>query len=310
MAAIDVWTIERGPEWPPGLGCLDHAVEGGNAAAAGGAPQRLHGLGRRGLVATLEPQAAVTIVGARRCTEEGERIAEEMASALAAAGLVVISGMAFGIDSAAHRGALAAKGPTVAVLAGGPDVPYPPSARRLYARILSEGGAVISEMEPGRRAERWGFPARNRIMAALSTITVVVEAANPSGSRITADKALELGREVGAVPGSIFAPLSRGPHELIRDGAHLIRGAQDVLDLVLGVGVRDAMRIGPPVDPTLALVLEGVGPTGSSSERLAAGLEISASSVAVALSRLELLGYLRSHAGTVVRTGLEPPPAP
>lgn len=267
----------------------------------------LYGCGARDLVGGLDAGAAVTIVGARRSSGEGGAIAEQLAASLAAAGLVVVSGMAFGIDSAAHRGALAVGGRTVAVLAGGPDVPYPPSARSLYRRILSGGGAVVSEAASGRRPERWAFPARNRIMAALSAVTVVVEATDPSGSRITADRALELGREVGAVPGPIGSPLSAGPHALIRDGAFLVRGAQDVLDVALGVGVGDARRIGPGLDASLAAVLEAVGTTGAGSERVAASARLEAAEVAAALARLELMGYLRFDTGRFIRTGLEPP---
>jgi DNA processing protein len=215
--------------------------------------------------------------------------------------------MAFGIDTAAHRGALEAGGPTVAVLAGGADVAYPPSARSLHARILCEGGAAISEAPFGARPARWHFPARNRIMAAISAMTIVVEATERSGSRITADRALELGRIVGAVPGPVHSRLSAGPHALLGDGAHVVTGAQDVLDLVLGVGAVRARRQGPKLDPAGEALLAAVRPEGSSGEALAASVALSPSDVAVALARLELLGYLRAEAGRYTRTGLEAP---
>lgn len=249
----------------------------------------------------------MTIVGARRCTPYGRAVAVELAGSLAAAGLVVISGMAYGIDSQAHHGALEAGGLTIAVLAGGPDVPYPPSARKLHARVLRAGGAVVSESPPGHRPARWQFPARNRIMAALAAMTVVVEATERSGSRITARYGLGLGRAVGAVPGPIHSPLSAGPHALVRDGGVLVTGAQDVLDCVLGVGAASARRLGPPLDGALAEVLELVEPQGTSCEAVAARSPLAAAQVAVSLSRLELLGYLRSDAGRFARTGLEPP---
>ena len=308
MAATETWAIVRGEVgWPGGLADLDGLVEAGTARASTGAPARLYGCGAKALVSDLDPEGAVTIVGARRATREGAACAEQLASALAAAGLVIVSGMAFGIDSAAHRGALAAGGATIAVLAGGPDIPYPPSARELHRRILESGGATVAEAPPGHRPERWAFPARNRIMAALSAITLVVEATEPSGTRITADRAIELGREVGAVPGPVSSPLKAGPHALIRDGAFLVRGAQDVLDVALGVGAAEARRIGTALEPALSQTLALVGAAGAGSETVAARSDLEAGAVAVALARLELLGYLRFDSGRFVRTGLEPP---
>jgi DNA processing protein len=289
---------------------LDRAVREGLAPRAEAAPQMLRGCGSMRLVAGLGVRDAVTIVGARRCTPYGRRIAEELAGSLAAAGLVVVSGMAFGIDAAAHRGALEAGGPTVAVLAGGADVPYPPSARRLHRRILACGGAVVSEVPFGERPARWGFPARNRIMAALGAMTVVVEARVRSGSRLTADKALALGRDVGAVPGPVHSALSAGPHALVGDGGLLVSSAQDVLDRVLGVGAVTARRVGPALDGAAAEVLAMVGAEGASADAVAAAASLPASGVSVALARLELLGYLRADGGRYARTGLTPPSAP
>jgi len=295
------WTLERGaPGFPPGLADLDR-VDGLES------PRRLHGRGARSLVAGLEPAAAVTIVGARRCTGYGRSVAAELAGSLAEAGLVVVSGMAFGVDSAAHEGALAAAGSTVAVLACGPDRAYPPSARSLYRRILESGGAVVSESPPGYEPGRWDFPRRNRLMAALAAMTVVVEATEPSGSRITAERAMELGRDVGAVPGPIGSRLSAGPHSLLREGAHFVGGAQDVLDRVLGVGAATATRVGPSLDAEGTALLGLVEGEGAGLERLTAASGMPAAAAAVALARLELLGYLRVDRGRYVRTGLSPP---
>ena len=178
----------------------------------------------------------MTIVGARRATSYGREIARELGRELAAAGMVVVSGLAFGIDGCAHRGALDA-GRTIAVLGCGPDVAYPASHRTLWRRIC-EAGLVISELPPGATPWRWTFPARNRIMAALAGMTVVVEAATRSGSLITTDLAADLGRDLGAVPGPVTSRASAGPNALLASGAHVIRDAQDVLDAMLGPGRR------------------------------------------------------------------------
>jgi DNA processing protein len=159
------------------------------------APWALIGRGDPALLDRLEPEAAVTVVGARRASTYGREIARELGRELTAAGLLVISGLAFGIDACAHRGALAV-GTTVAVLGCGADVPYPASHSSLWRRIC-EGGLVLSELPPGTGAWRWCFPARNRIMAALAGMTIVVEAAQRSGSLITADLAADLGRDLG-----------------------------------------------------------------------------------------------------------------
>lgn len=304
----DGWEIvRRSPGYPPGLLDLDHGSAEAPATRRSGAPPALRGCGSRELVEGLATGDAVTIVGARRSSGYGRAIAFELAGSVAAAGLVVVSGMAFGIDTAAHHGALEAAGPTVAVLAGGADMAYPPSARSLHARILREGGAAISEAAFGARPARWHFPARNRIMAAISAMTIVVEATERSGSRITADRALELGRIVGAVPGPVHSRLSAGPHALLGDGAHVVTGAQDVLDLVLGVGAVTVRRQGPKLDSESAALLSAVGPEGSSGEALAASTALPPADVAVALARLELQGYVRAEAGRYTRTGLEAP---
>lgn len=177
---------------------------------------------------------AVAIVGSRRPTPYGLAVAEKLASELAQAGVVVVSGMARGIDSSAHRGVLDAGGLTVAVLGCGVDVVYPRENRRLMEEIIA-GGTVISEYPLGSTPEPWHFPVRNRIISGISKAVVVVEAGERSGALITADCALEQGRDVLAVPGNISSPSSRGPNRLIKQGARLIEDADDIFEEI-GVG--------------------------------------------------------------------------
>jgi len=210
------------------------------------APWALIGRGDPALLDRLEPDATVTVVGARRASTYGREIARELGRELTAAGLLVVSGLAFGIDACAHRGALEA-GTTVAVLGCGADVAYPASHRSLWRRI-GECGLVLSELPPGTGAWRWTFPARNRIMAALAGMTVVVEAAQRSGSLITADLAADLGRDLGAVPGPVNSRASAGANDLLAGGACLVRDAQDVLDAMLGPGAGRIKRAEDP-DP-------------------------------------------------------------
>ena len=273
------------------------------------APAVLFGLGERSALEGLDPDATVTIVGSRRATPYGLDVARSLARMLAGAGITIVSGMAFGIDAAAHEGALDGEGRTLAVLAGGPDVPYPASKRALHRRILATGGAVVAERAPGTRPEKWGFPARNRIMAALAGMTVVVEAAEPSGSLITAREAIDLHRNVGAVPGPITARVSAGTHGLIRDGAALIRDAQDVLDEMLGVGQTRVEAFGPRLDADLDAALRLVEAGNDTVDLLAGASGGEPRACAVAMARLELLGYVSGSAsGTYARTALAVPP--
>ena len=186
----------------------------------------------------------VAIVGARRCSQLGKDVAEDLGRALVASGLGVVSGAAHGIDTAAHRGALDAAGRTVAVLGSGIDVPYPAGNRRLLEEI-SAHGTVVSEYPPSVPAEPQRFPARNRIVVALARALVVVEGAGRSGSRISVEHALDIGRDVFAVPGPVNSPLAETPLELIRDGATLIRGADDLLH---DLGVDPVAPPPPPPD--------------------------------------------------------------
>ena len=178
-------------------------------------------------------------MGTRRASADGLEVARALGRGLAAAGVTVVSGMALGVDSAAHAGALESSGRTVAVLAGGADVPYPPSKARLH-QLIAERGCVVGELPPGFVAMRWCFPARNRIIAALAHMTIVVEAARRSGSLITAEIAADIGRDVGAVPGPVTAWRSAGTNALLRDGATVIRDAADALDVAVGVDRHEA----------------------------------------------------------------------
>jgi DNA processing protein len=241
----------------------------------------------------LTPRIAV--VGARRCSALGRDVAIDVGAGIAAAGATVVSGAAAGIDSASHEGALRALGATVAVLGCGIDVAYPPRNARLIARI-AQSGAVVSEYPPGVRAMPFRFPARNRIVVGLSEALVVVEGAEGSGSLISVEHALDLGRRVFAVPGPVTSPLSTAPLRLIREGATMIRGPEDLLhDLAFDHVVisRPAPRGLVGVDR--AVFDEVVGPTLPAT--IAAGLRVSVPEVVAALMRLELAGLVRNMGG-------------
>jgi DNA processing protein len=276
----------------------------------GDAPRVLFGRGRPATLSELGRDGAITIVGLRRASRYGREIARELAGELASAGYTVVSGMALGIDSAAQQGALDAGGQTIAVLGCGVDIPYPPRHTGLYRQIV-ERGLVIGELPPGTPPRRWTFPARNRIMAALGTMTVVVEARERSGSLITAEMAESLNRDVGAVPGRVGTSPADGTNGLIHDGAHLIRGAQDVLDAVLGPGAerRPVPRaVGPALEDRLAGILDLIERGPGTADGLARASRLDPGSLATALLRLELAGYVRRHGdGRYERTSLGAP---
>lgn len=294
LAAAHCWACCRHDELYP-VGLRD----------AADAPWALIGRGDPALIRRLEPIEAVTVVGARRATSYGRQVARELGRDLATAGMVVVSGLAFGIDACAHRGAVEA-GLTVAVLGSGADVAYPASHRSLW-RQIGERGLVLSELPPGTGAWRWSFPARNRIMAALAGMTVVVEAARRSGSLITADLAADLGRDLGAVPGPVNSRASGGANDLLAGGACVVRDAQDVLDAMLGPGVRASGRLGPSLDPGLARTLAAVEAGAETCDAVAAQLDVSGAEAAASLATLEALGYLScSLVGVYARTMLRP----
>ncbi|MDA0185493.1 DNA-processing protein DprA [Solirubrobacter phytolaccae] len=238
----------------------------------------------------------VGVVGARRASAYGLDVARVLGRGLSAADVTVISGLALGIDSAAHAGALEGHGRTVGVLAGSANVAYPTRGHRLHAAV-AERGAVISELPPGASAHRWCFVARNRIIAALSAATVVVQATERSGSLTTADFANELGRAVGAVPGQVTTRLSGGTHSLILAGAPLIRHTADVLELLAGAtgrvfGEADTRAPTPPLEPRLALLLSAIEQGHGTLSELAETAEEARFALS-GLGELERLGLVR-----------------
>lgn len=259
-----------------------------------------------------EDARAVAVVGSRRASPTGLEVARTLGHELAAAGVTVVSGLARGIDQAAHLGALEAGGRTIAVLGSGVLNPWPPNNRALAERIV-DSGALLSELPPDANPERHTFPQRNRTVAGLSVGVVVVEAGPRSGALITADLALQSGRELLAVPGSVLEPLARGPNRLIREGAHVVEHAGDVLDVLFGVrapdpdaaatgeGTEDEGTRGPrPVSPRDAQAppLERVaaaldGRTARSLEALVQATGLPSDRVMVALGSLELAGRAR-----------------
>lgn len=201
-------------------------------------------------------QDCVAIIGSRDCTDEGRHHAFDLARGLAQAGVVVISGLALGIDAAAHEGALAGRGRTLAVLASAVDTPSPTRNHGLAGRIHDSGGWLVSERPPRAAVRPAEFPRRNRIVAALSKLVIVVEAGLPSGTLSTAEQALQLGTEVGAVPGPVHSPASRGVNRLIAAGAQVITGVDDVLSLV-GRPPRKTETLGDPDEEAVLRAVPG-----------------------------------------------------
>jgi len=238
-------------------------------------------------------EPAVAVVGARACSPYGRRVARSLARELAAAGLVVVSGMARGIDGEAHRGALESSGRTVAVLGCGIDRDYP-AAHAELARRIAENGLIVSEYEPGVEPAPWRFPARNRIIAGLCSSTLVVEARERSGALITADFALEEGRDVLAVPGEITSSLSAGTNALIKLGAAPVAAASDVLELYeLGSARPTLIAIGPEAESLLARLRE----SALTADELARAVSLEPGASAAALIELELAGRVTIEDG-------------
>lgn len=244
----------------------------------------------RGLVSLLSARS-VALVGARAATVTGRETAGRLAARLSQAGLVIVSGLARGIDRAAHEGALDAGGYTLALQACGPDQVYPASHRKLAARIAGNG-AVVSELPLGAPPRASHFPLRNRLISALSEAVIVVEARVRSGSLLTARHAADQGVEVFAVPGPIDAPTSRGPHQLLREGAGLVEGAADIL---LALGLPAAAREQTPTLRTAETgperrILASLARCPSSREQLARTLRVGLPELAGPLLELELSG--------------------
>jgi DNA processing protein len=250
----------------------------------------LRGVAEPGLLA----RPAVAIVGARSCSPYGAQVARSLARELAGVGLVVVSGMARGVDGQAHRGALEATGATVAVLGCGVDRDYPAAHASLAAEIAATG-LVVSEYAPGVEPAPWRFPARNRIIAGLAAATVVVEAREASGALITADLALEEGREVFAVPGEITSALSAGSNALLRLGATPLTSAADVLE---SFGLAAPAPVEPVVSAGAAEVLARLRDAAAGADELARATGLDAGAVSVALTELELAGLVAGAEGT------------
>ena len=259
-----------------------------------------------------EVDAAVAVVGARSCSAYGREVAETIGRGLASYGVSVVSGAALGVDAAAHRGALSVQGSTIAILGSGIDVAYPSANRGLLTEIVHVG-TVVSEYPPGVPARPRRFPARNRLIASLSRAVVVVEGGAGSGSLITAEFAVDLNREVFAVPGPVTSPLSAVPHELLRDGATLIRGAEDVLeDLRIGrlPGGSDHLAAPDGLSAEERRVLEGVVGEPVTAEAVASRAALPISTALSVLMSLEVRGLVRGIAGRYQRTGVAAGEAP
>jgi DNA processing protein len=262
-----------------------------------------------GNAAALERTEAVAIVGARRGTSYGLEVSRSLGRGLTAAGVSVVSGMAIGVDSAAHSGALEAAGAApVAVLAGGADVAYPASRRLLHAELIRRG-CVVSELPPRFTAFRWCFVARNRLIAGLAALTVVVEATERSGSLTTADFAQQLGRPVGAVPGPVTSRFSAGTNSLLAAGAAVVRDKRDVLDQLLGPSDRrtDAEPPPPavPLEPRLRRLLDAIERGRGSLAELTSDPDATRR-VLQGLTELELRGLVRREFGGRYVRALEP----
>ena len=256
----------------------------------------------------LAARPSVAVVGTRAMSAYGARTARRLSAALAEAGVLVVSGMARGIDGVAHEAALAAAAPTVGVLGTGVDVAYPAAHRALHRRIAA-AGALVSEQLPGAAATAGAFPRRNRIIAALADLTLVVEAGHRSGALITAAVALELGRPVAAVPGPIDVAAAAGTNTLLRDGAHLIAEPDDLLALLAlaaprPAGARTAGAVGrralptaaadPPetLDPDQLVVWRALAEPAGDPDVLAGRAGLPARRCAAALSLLEVAGHV------------------
>ena len=290
LAAINARLIARcEPEYPLALAALDDG------------PPVLTVRGRIDLLTTR----CIAVVGARNASANGVRFAQQMAADLGQAGLTVVSGLARGIDAAAHRGSLTTG--TIAAMAGGVDVVYPSENQALYDRILAEGTAV-SEKPPGLAPRERHFPQRNRIVAGMSLGVVVVEAALKSGSLITARLAGEYGRDVFAVPGSPLDPRARGSNDLLRQGATLTESAEDALQ-ALGAPAPATPPPAPPapaqptdsdIESGLKQVLEKLGPAPTPVDEIIRQCHVPPSVVHMALLELELAGRLTRHPGNMV----------
>jgi DNA processing protein len=241
----------------------------------------------------LVESSGIAVVGTRRCTRYGVELAEGFGLAIARAGWTTVSGLARGIDTAAHRGCLRVAGHAVAVLGSGIDYCYPRENEPIYAEIVATGGAIVSEYPPGTPPDRWRFPARNRIIAAMSAAVVVVEAAVTGGALITARLAAELGRAVFVVPGDVDRQMSEGCNRLIRDGAHPVLGSADLVEEL-------SLIVGPPA--SISDTSHGIPSEGIAIGELPALWSLTLTETLVKLGKLEMAGKVRRTGELVVPT--------
>jgi DNA processing protein len=253
------------PGYPPGLNDLEE-------------PPRVWAIG------SLGDTPAIAVVGTRRCTRYGVELAESFGAVIARSGWTTVSGLARGVDTAAHRGCLRIGGHAVAVLGSGIDVCYPKENQVVYDRIVESGGAIVSEYPPGTPPDRWRFPARNRIIAAMSAAIVVVEAAVTGGALITARLGAELGRPVFVVPGDVDRDMSEGCNRLIKDGAHPVLGSDDLVEEL-------SLVVGPPA--ARSGTSHGIPAEGVPIRDLPEIWSLTITETLVKLGRLEIEGKVR-----------------
>ncbi|HWX44844.1 MAG TPA: DNA-processing protein DprA [Solirubrobacteraceae bacterium] len=298
-SAGDVWICNSDPPMrtPSGIAriCRHDPRYPHTLARGAGAPRALHVAGGVDRLRKLLAEPVVAIVGTRRASDYGMEVAHGLARGLAASGITVVSGLAEGIPAAAHAGALHAGRPTVTVMPGGVDVCYPAIWRDLHRELLRVGCA-LAELPCGCAPRSWCHTARARIVVGLAQMVIVVEARESPAELLHARLAAASGVLVAAVPGRVSAPAARGPHVLLREGAHLVRDPQDALDALYGVGVRHAPA-GPhaELDPRLREVLEQVSSGRDTVAKLTdpgADESVSATDTLVALAQLELSGAL------------------
>ena len=257
----------------------------------------------------LESERSIAIVGSRRCTRDGQRAAREIATQLARCDVTVVSGMARGIDTCAHQGALSGHGRTIAVFGSGVDVIYPPENDALAQQILDSGGALVSEYPPGTKPLAGHFPARNRIISGLTQGTLLVEGAQDSGAMITVNNALDQNRDVFAVPGSIYSPLSAMPNRLIVDGAKPVISAWEILDCYRWEERPDTAPTSAPtvqLDETERRIVLPLTEQELSFEELANLTQIPPNRLNSHLTMLELRGIIIKAPGGLYRAYLDP----
>jgi len=254
---------------------------------------------------------AVAVIGSRKATEGGRRVAQTIGRLLAEAGITVISGLALGIDGSAHRGALAGGGRTAGVVGSGLGVVYPASHRSLWARIEEEG-VVVSELQPQERARAFHFPKRNRMIAALAQAVIVVEAGRKSGALITVDQALELGREVLVTPGSVENPQAVGSNMLLRDGARALVAPELVIEELAGLGVRgsspgeglsEASEPHPSVPAGLASLWAALSSDPRAIDEVAGKADLTVGEALAGLATMELEGWVQQCPGMRFKRG-------